>query len=183
MIIHFYLFIFTPRHVALDVNYLTITIALAPCCPLALISTSLPPNAAGDGFKLAPRSLDIAEGITFFIFLADEWLYSWLALALALELPEELAGYWCHDGICLGMLELCKLCRSKGCTELGILCLLKVSQEVLLCLSALVVAILLWVHSELEEFLVVLTVIPTVLVHLLLEVVEGVGEQCEHLRR
>lgn len=38
-----------------------------------------------DGFKLAPRSLDIAEGITFFIFLADVWLYSWLALALALE--------------------------------------------------------------------------------------------------
>ena len=76
------------------------------------------------------------------------------------------------------MLELCKLCRSKGCTELGILCLLKVGQEVLLCLSALVVAILLWVHSELEEFLVVLTVIPTVLVHLLLEVVESVGEQC-----
>ena len=76
------------------------------------------------------------------------------------------------------MLELCKLCRCKGCTELGILCLLKVGKEVLLCLSALVVAILLWVHSELEEFLVVLTVIPTVLVHLLLEVVEGVGEQC-----
>ena len=29
----------------------------------------------------------------FFIFLADVWLYSWLALALALEFPEELAGY------------------------------------------------------------------------------------------
>ena len=82
-----------------------------------------------DGFKLAPRSLDIAEGITFFIFLADVWLYSWLALALALEFPEELAGYWCYDGICLGVLKLCKLCRSKGCTELGILCLLKVGTD------------------------------------------------------
>ena len=58
-----------------------------------------------DGFKLAPRSLDIAEGITFFIFLADVWLYSWLALALALEFPEELTGYWCHDGICLACLN------------------------------------------------------------------------------
>ena len=44
--------------------------------------------------KLTPWSEDVAEGITFVVLLADEWLYSWLALALALELPENLTGYW-----------------------------------------------------------------------------------------
>ena len=93
-----------------------------------------------DGFKLAPRSLDIAEGITFLVLLTDEWLYSWLALALALELPENLTGYWCYDSISLGMLELCELSWSQGAAKLGILCLLEVSQEVLLSLTALEVA-------------------------------------------
>ena len=76
------------------------------------------------------------------------------------------------------MLELGKLGWGQGRAELGILCLLQVGEEVLLCLAALVVAVLLGVHGELEEFLVILSVVPAVLVHLLLEVVEGVGEQC-----
>ena len=76
------------------------------------------------------------------------------------------------------MLELSELSWSQGAAELGILCLLEVSQEVLLCLTALEVAILLWVHSEFEELLIVLTILPTVLVHLLLEVIECVAEQC-----
>ena len=76
------------------------------------------------------------------------------------------------------MLEFCELSWCQGAAELGILCLLEVSQEVLLSLTALVIAILLWVHGELEEFLIVLTILPTVLVHLLLEVVECISKQC-----
>ena len=62
-------------------------------------------------------------------------------------------------------------------TQLSVLCLLQVCQELLLGLSALKGTILLWVHTQLEEFLVVLTVVPAVLVHLLAEVVESVLQQ------
>ena len=76
------------------------------------------------------------------------------------------------------MLECRNLLRCERATKLSILSLLKVSKEVFLSLTALIVAILLWVHSEFEEFFVVLTILPTILVHLLLEVVESVREQC-----
>ncbi len=71
------------------------------------------------------------------------------------------------------MLESSSLLRRNLGTELSILSLLKVSEEVLLSLAALVVTILLRMHGEFEEFLIVLTIIPTILVHLLAEVVES----------
>ena len=62
-------------------------------------------------------------------------------------------------------------------TEFGILRLLQVGQELLLGLSALKGTVLFGVHTQFEEFLVVGTVLPAVLVHLLAETVEGVVEQ------
>ena len=73
------------------------------------------------------------------------------------------------------MLEGSNLLGTHLATELGVLRLLDVGQQVLLRLSALVVAILLGVHGELPQLLVVGTVLPAVLVHLLTEVVEGIG--------
>ena len=63
-------------------------------------------------------------------------------------------------------------------SKFGILGFLQVSKELLLCLSALEGTILLWVHGQLEEFFVVLSIVPTVLVHFLLEVVECVLQEC-----
>ena len=57
-------------------------------------------------------------------------------------------------------------------TQLGILSLLDISQQLLLSLTALEWTVLLGVHSQLEQLLVVLSVIPTVLVHLLAEGIE-----------
>ena len=59
--------------------------------------------------KLTPWCENIAECITFLVLLADEWLYSWLALAFTLELPENLTSHWCNYGISLGVLELSEL--------------------------------------------------------------------------
>ena len=62
--------------------------------------------------------------------------------------------------------------------QLGVLSLLDVGQKVLLGLTALEGAILLGVHGQLEEFLVVLSIVPSVLVHLLAESVEGILQEC-----
>ena len=62
-------------------------------------------------------------------------------------------------------------------TQFGILGLLDVCQQLLLSLSTLERAILLGVHSQLEQLFVVLTVVPTILVHLLLEALEGIGDE------
>ena len=76
-----------------------------------------------NSLKFTPRSKNVAESITFLIFLADELLYCRLALTLALELPEDLTCYWCYDCISLGMLEFCELSWSQGAAELSILSL------------------------------------------------------------
>ena len=62
-------------------------------------------------------------------------------------------------------------------TQLGVLGLLDVSQQLLLSLTTLERTVLLGVHSQLEEFFVVLTVIPAVLIHLLLEAVKSIGDE------
>ena len=67
------------------------------------------------------------------------------------------------------MLVSAELLGRKIGAELGVLELLEVSEEVLLSLTALIVAILLRVHGKLEELFVVLTILPSVLVHLLAE--------------
>ena len=54
---------------------------------------------------------------------------------------------------------------------------LEIGEEILLGLSALVVAILLGVHGQLKQFFLVLAAVPSVVGHLLAEVVQGVGEQ------
>ena len=59
----------------------------------------------------------------------------------------------------------------------GILSLLQVGQEVLLCLSALIIAVLFGVHSQFKQFFVVLSILPTVLVHLLLKLIQAVWQQ------
>ena len=75
------------------------------------------------------------------------------------------------------MLECCCLLNADLSTKLSVLSLLKVGKHILLSLTTLEVTILLWVHSKFEEFLVVLSIFPTVLVHLLLEVFESVRQQ------
>jgi len=71
------------------------------------------------------------------------------------------------------VLEGCKLLSRDLAAHLGILGLLQVGQHILLGLSALVVAVLLGMHGKLEELLIVLAIVPSVLVHLLLEVVQS----------
>ena len=75
------------------------------------------------------------------------------------------------------MLECSHLFGCEFAAHLGILGGLQVCQEVFLGLSALIVAILLGVHGQLKQLFVVLTIFPAVLVHLLAEVVERVGQQ------
>ena len=67
------------------------------------------------------------------------------------------------------MLVSAELLGRKIGAELGVLELLEVSEEVLLSLTALIVAILLRMHGKLKELFVVLTILPSVLVHLLAE--------------
>ena len=117
----------------------------------------------------------MTEDVALLVFLADEGFESARALAIASELPVEMSCLGSDDSICLGMLECRKLFGSELCTELCVLRLLQVGKEVFLSLSALVVAILLGVHGEFEEFLVVLAAIPTVVSHFLSESVEGIG--------
>ena len=59
--------------------------------------------------KLAPRSLNPAEGVAFLILLADERLNRGSTLALAVELPEDLTLDRSNDGIGLGVLERAEL--------------------------------------------------------------------------
>ena len=75
------------------------------------------------------------------------------------------------------MLECCKLFGSELCTKFSVLRLLQVGKEVLLCLSVLVVAILLRVHGQFKEFLVILTAVPTIVSHFLAESVERIGDK------
>ena len=75
------------------------------------------------------------------------------------------------------MLEGANLLGRKVATQLGILQLLQVGQEVFLSLSALEVAILLGVHSQLKQFFIVFAIVPSVLVHLLLEIVKRIGDE------
>ena len=75
------------------------------------------------------------------------------------------------------MFEGANLLGRQVATQLGILQLLQVGQEVFLSLSALEVAILLGVHSQLKQFFVVFAIVPSVLVHLLLEVVKRIGDE------
>ena len=62
-------------------------------------------------------------------------------------------------------------------TQFSVLCLLEVSKELLLGLTTLEGAILLGVHAQFEEFLIVLSVVPAVLVHLLAEVGQSILQQ------
>ena len=62
-------------------------------------------------------------------------------------------------------------------TQFSVLCLLEVSKELLLGLTTLEGTILLRVHAQFEEFLIVLSVVPAVLVHLLAEVGQSVLQQ------
>ena len=73
------------------------------------------------------------------------------------------------------MLERCELLGGKLRTQSGILRLLQVDQEVLLGLSALVVAILLRVHGQFKQFFIVLSAIPSVVGHLLAERIKRIG--------
>ena len=76
------------------------------------------------------------------------------------------------------MLEGCQLLRlHRRASQLGVLRLLDVGQKLFLGLTALERTILLGVHSQLEQFFVVLSVVPAILVHLLLEAFEGVGNE------
>ena len=97
--------------------------------------------------ELAPRSHDPAESISFLVFLTNVRLHGRSGLSVALEFPEDLTAYWCHDGISLCMLEGKGLLGTYLGTELCVLGFLQVGQEVLLGLSALVVAVLLGVHG------------------------------------
>ena len=121
------------------------------------------------GHEFAPRSLDVAERVAFLVFLTDEGFHCGRSLAVALEFPEHLSLDRGYDSIGLGMLELSELLGSELGAHAGVLGLLQVGQEVLLGLSALIVAVLLGVHSQLEELFVILAVIPAILVHLLAE--------------
>ena len=73
------------------------------------------------------------------------------------------------------MLECCGFFGRETGSGALVLCSLEISEETLLGGTALVVAILRFVHGELEQFLIVLTAIPTVFFHLLDEAVELVG--------
>ena len=63
----------------------------------------------------------------------------------------------------------------------SIFCLLQVSLKTLLCHTTLEWAILLWVHSQLEELLIVRTSFPSVFFHLLAEVIQIIGIECLHI--
>ena len=75
------------------------------------------------------------------------------------------------------MLEGSNIGRTQLRTELSILGLLDVGQKLFLSLTTTERTVLLGVHSKLEELFVVLSVVPTVLVHLLLETFEGIGDE------
>ena len=76
------------------------------------------------------------------------------------------------------MLEGCQLFRLHlRTTQLGILGLLDVGQQLPLGLTALERTVLLGVHSQFEQLFVVLTVVPTVFVHFLLEAFKRIGNE------
>ena len=63
-------------------------------------------------------------------------------------------------------------------TELSVLSLLDVSEQLFLGLTATERTVLLRMHSQLEELFVVLSIVPAILVHLLLEAFKGIGDKC-----
>ena len=119
----------------------------------------------------------MTEGFAFLVFLADEGFESTCTLSGTSKLPVEISSLGSDNWVGLGMLECCKLFGSELCTKFSVLRLLQVGKEVLLCLSVLVVAILLRVHGQFKEFLVILTAVPTIVSHFLAESVECIGDK------
>ena len=107
----------------------------------------------------------MTEGFAFLVFLSDERFESTSTLSCTSKLPVEISSLGSDNWVGLGMLECCKLFGSELCTKFSVLRLLQVGKEVLLCLSVLVVAILLRVHGQFKEFLVILTAVEKVCIN------------------
>ena len=81
----------TLQHYDARVDYATVYVSLREVARLSNVEEP----ATGFGAQLAAA---FSSGWKHFVSGVQD-------LAVALEFPEELAGYWCHDGICLGVLE------------------------------------------------------------------------------
>ena len=137
-------------------------------------------HSSGNLDNLTPLRLQVAEDVALLVLLSDERLDACSGNALATETPDELSGQRRFHGVGLSMLQgIDFLLRNLACTttQLSILRLLDVGQQLFLGLSALERTVLLGVHGQFEEFLVVLSIVPAILVHLLAETVEGVGDE------
>ena len=134
-----------------------------------------------EGDELAVLCLEVADGVAFLVLGTDSGLGATGDTGIAADLVEDLSVLGGCDGIGLGVLEGGEFLEGELGTgsglEFGQLGFLEVCEEVLLGLTALVVAVLLGVHGEFIEFLVVLSALPAVLLHLLDEVGQGVLEQ------
>ena len=133
--------------------------------------------AEGSGHfeNLAVRVLDVAEVFALLVLLADVRLDGLDALAVATDFPKHGAALAGHDGVGLGVLQGEGLVGRHTLGSRLVLRSLEVGEETFLGDAALVVAVLLLVHGELEELLFVLTFVPAVFGHLLAEAVEVVG--------
>ena len=119
---------------------------------------------------------EVAEAVAFLVLLADHGLDALDAFAVAANLPHHGAAVGSDDGIRLGVLVGSDVGqRHAVLLHLLLLGSLQVGEEALLGNAALVVAVLAFVHGKFEEFFVVFTTFPAVLLHLLDEAWQVVG--------
>ena len=62
-------------------------------------------HCSWDFYNLTPLGLQIAEWLTFLIFLTNEWLNAWCKNTLATKAPQQLTCEWSLNSIGLGMLN------------------------------------------------------------------------------
>ena len=126
-----------------------------------------------DGSNLAPGRGDVADEVALLVALADG---RFCGGACDGDLPDDLSVLGGRHGVGLGMLDGQHLLDTHALASKSlVLGLLQVGLEALLGDAALVVAILAFVHGQLEELLVVLAFVPAFVLHDLAELVEFVG--------
>src|SRR3712207_38999 len=104
--------------ISLDVGYHVTLVDFGAL--LGVDFNELATQCGGNHFKFTPRSADVAERVTLFVFLTDERFYRSHGFGVALELPEYLTFHGRYDGVGFGMLEGCGLFQTDFGTELGV---------------------------------------------------------------
>ena len=145
----------------------------------ALVGADFDESAAegcGNFVDAAVAVEEVAEAVALLVFLADHRFDALDAFAVATYLPHHRTAVGSDDGVGFGVLVGGDVGQREALL-LHFLFLrgLQVVEEALLGDAALVVAVLAFVHGKLEEFFVVLTAFPSVLLHLLDEAWQVVG--------